>query len=297
MRIQCIHAHFDDFEFVAAGTFERLRRRYAGNFRAEVVVCTDGRAGHHRMSPAETSRVRQAEQAASAAIGQYAWHCLRRPDGQTFGEARVLSTELLASLWKCIREFEPDYLICPPLPYDPLCGIHPDHVTVAEAVRRVAYLINVPHAFLEEYPAPLESTPCWIKTPVILHAFDGYQGSGGGADFGINVTEVMDVIAEESWCHQSQIREWLPWVARHGIEPPADLASWTRQLSGRMSRETARLANAFPIATGQVLETFTVSGWGSVADVGRLEIDFPGFQWSLGGRDQVLRRQAGWAEA
>ena len=45
MRVLCVHAHFDDFEFVAAGTFELLRRRALPDFRARVIVCTDGRAG------------------------------------------------------------------------------------------------------------------------------------------------------------------------------------------------------------------------------------------------------------
>ena len=47
MKIMCLHAHFDDFEFVAAGTFELWRRRLGPDLRARVVVSTDGRAGHH----------------------------------------------------------------------------------------------------------------------------------------------------------------------------------------------------------------------------------------------------------
>jgi LmbE family N-acetylglucosaminyl deacetylase len=78
----------------------------------------------------------------------------------------MVSTELLAALWKAIRDFEPDYLFCPPFPSDALAGIHVDHVAVAEAVRKVAYMINVPHAFTPEYPADeSKSEPC--KVPVI----------------------------------------------------------------------------------------------------------------------------------
>ena len=57
-----------------------------------------------------------------------------------------VTPDFLAALWKAIRDFEPDYLFCPPLPGDPLAGVHTDHLTVAQAVREVAYLINVPHA-------------------------------------------------------------------------------------------------------------------------------------------------------
>ena len=36
---------------------------------------------------------------------------------------------------------------------DPLAGIHNDYETIAQAVRRVAYLLNVPHAITPGYPA------------------------------------------------------------------------------------------------------------------------------------------------
>src|SRR3712207_6931373 len=36
MRILHVHAHFDDFEFVAAGTFETWRRKLGPDLRARV---------------------------------------------------------------------------------------------------------------------------------------------------------------------------------------------------------------------------------------------------------------------
>ena len=148
MKILCIHAHFDDFEFVAAGTFEVWRRKLGQNLKARVIVCTDGRAGHHFRTREETGVMRLKEQEASAKVGGYEFELLKLPDGQTPREACLqTTTPLLAALWKAIRRFEPDYLFCPPLPANPLAGIHVDHVAVAEAVRRVAYMINVPHAF------------------------------------------------------------------------------------------------------------------------------------------------------
>ena len=90
---------------------------------------------------------------ASARIGGYECELLRLPSGASPREACLQVTpDLLAGLWKAIRDFEPDYLFCPPFPGDPLAGIHVDHVAVAEAVRKVAYMINVPHAFTPEFP-------------------------------------------------------------------------------------------------------------------------------------------------
>ena len=69
MKILCLHAHFDDFEFVASGTFELWRRKLGDGLRAKVIVCTDGKAGHHFRTREETGKVRLEEQRASARLG------------------------------------------------------------------------------------------------------------------------------------------------------------------------------------------------------------------------------------
>ena len=54
MKILMIHAHFDDYEFVAAGTFELWSRKLGDALRARVIVCTDGEAGYHFHTRQET---------------------------------------------------------------------------------------------------------------------------------------------------------------------------------------------------------------------------------------------------
>lgn len=272
MRLLCVHAHFDDFEFVAAGTFELLRRRAAPDFRARVVVCTDSRSGHHFRTRDETARIRFAEQTASAAVGRYEFELLRKPGGEPFTEAcHILTTDFLAAVWKAIRDFEPDYLFCPPLPADPRVGVHPDHITVAEAVRRVAYLINVPHAFLTEYPVADETQSRWIKTPVILNTYDGYMAGDNAGGMVVDVEDAFDVIAEESWCHQSQINEWLPWVARHHIDPTPDLGTWKTKLRARFDRQVREMR----LPAGRAYEVFAPTAWGIVPTVEQLQRDLP----------------------
>jgi LmbE family N-acetylglucosaminyl deacetylase len=271
MRVLHVHAHFDDFEFCAAGSFELWRRKFGGEFRGRVVVCTDGRSGHHFRSRVETAALRLSEQEASAAIGLYEFERLARPSGEPFAEARTLTTDLLAALWQAIRAFEPDYLICPPLPRETLAGIHPDHVVVAEAVRRVAYMINVPHAFLDEYPSAENEPARWIKTPVILNTHDGYMAGANGCDLAIDVEEVFEIIARESWCHQSQIREWLPWVGRHDMGIPDDLDQWKATLRRRLERAATELG----LPPGRAYEVFTVTAWGRVPSVVELRRDLP----------------------
>src|SRR5258708_330139 len=113
MKILHVHAHFDDFEFGAAGLFEIWKRRLGDALTARVLVCTDGKAGHKFRPREEPGRVRLAEQIASAKVGGYEFEPLRLPDGSAPREACLqLSVPLLAALWKAIRDFEPDYLFC-----------------------------------------------------------------------------------------------------------------------------------------------------------------------------------------
>jgi LmbE family N-acetylglucosaminyl deacetylase len=271
MRILHVHAHFDDFEFVAAGTFEVWRRKLGSDLTARVLVCTDGKAGHQFRTREETGRVRIAEQEASARVGGYEFELLRLADGSVPREACLqVSVPLLAALWKAIREFEPDYLFCPPLPADPLAGIHNDHVTVADAVRRVAYMINVPHAFTPEYPTnETTSRPC--KVPVILNVYDSYMFGSTGFDLAIDVEEAFAKVAEMSWQHQSQITEWLPWVGRHDMQAPRTLEEWTKALRARFERKNRELG----IATERATEVFTVTAWGAVPTIDQLLQDLP----------------------
>ena len=271
MKVLYIHAHFDDYEFTASGTFELWRRMAGESFKAKVLVCADGKAGHHFRTREETGRIRLEEQAASAKIGCYEFELLRLPNGDPPREACLqVTTELLAALWKGIRDFEPDYIFCPPLATDPLAGIHNDHETIAEAVRRVAYMINVPHAFTSEYPADeTQSRPC--KVPVILTVYDAYMFGANSYDFAIDVEDVFPLICEMSWCHQSQIAEWLPWVGRHNMTVPQSLPEWEQILRARFDRKNRELG----IATPHAVEVFRVTAWGAVPAIAQLLADFP----------------------
>jgi LmbE family N-acetylglucosaminyl deacetylase len=292
MRILSLHAHFDDFEFVAGGTFEMLRRSQREGFRAKVVVCTDGKAGHHFRSREETGAMRVREQEASARIGGYEWGLLRYPNGEVPREGCLeVSAPLLAGLWKTIREFEPDYLFCPPLPSDPLAGIHVDHVAVAEAVRKAAYLINVPHAFTPEYPED-ESQPKVCKVPVILNVFDAYMGGANAFDFAVNVEDAFERICEMTWCHQSQITEWIPWVGRHKMDPPQSFEAWREMLRRRMERQRCSLG----IRSDRALELFTVTAWGEVPSLPQLLNDFPTIAHEASNLKKLEERLALWRD-
>jgi LmbE family N-acetylglucosaminyl deacetylase len=284
MRALFIHAHFDDYEFTAAGTFELCRRALGRDFRAKVVVCTDGAAGHHWRTRRETARLRLAEQRNSARLGNYGFELLRFPNGRVSRECCLEpNAPLLAALWKVIRDFEPDYLFCPPLPSDPRAGVHVDHLVVSDAVRRVAYLINVPHAFTPEFAADeRRSRPC--KVPVILHTYDAYMHGANACDLVVDVEAAFDLICRLTWCHQSQLREWLPWVGRHELEVPESLDSWASALRARMLKRQRQLG----VRTRRLTEQFAVTSWGEIPAIAQLKRDFPGLM-----SGPHLRRLAG----
>ena len=230
------------------------------------------------------------EQEASARLGGYELEILRLPNGEIPREACLqVSVPVLAALWKSIRAFEPDYLFCPPLAAEPLAGIHVDHIAVAEAVRKVAYMINVPHAFTPEYPTD-ETRSVPQKVPVILNTYDGYMSGANAFDLAIEVEEAFPRVCEMSFCHQSQISEWLPWVGRHRFAPPKDLQDWSHQLRERMLRQNKELG----IASSRVFEVFTVTAWGEVPRFERLLSDFPAVTSQFSNLPRLKERLARW---
>ncbi|MBM3822406.1 MAG: PIG-L family deacetylase [Verrucomicrobia bacterium] len=293
MKALCIHAHFDDFEFVAGGTFSLWKKALGSEFQGKLVVCTDGAAGHHLHSRAQTARIRWREQLRSAVLGDYACEKLVLPNGRTPREGCLVADRpLLASLWKAIRDFEPDYLFAPPLPADPRAGVHADHWVVAEAVRKVAYFINVPQAFTPEFPSR-ERMASPRTVPVILTTYDAYMAGANAYDLAIETEPVFDLVASLTWCHQSQISEWLPWVGRHSMSKPGSREDWNRTLRERVIRQNRDLGMNHRRAT----EVFSLTAWGAVPTLQKLQADMPFLRLSQPAAKRLARQLAAWGSS
>ncbi len=276
MKIQCVHAHPDDFEFVAAGTFTRFLSEK--NATGLATICTDGAAGHHLHTREHTVQVRRREQERALALGKVGCEWLTLPDGRMPREGCIeVGRLLLAALWKSLRAFQPDYLFCPPLPCDNLVGIHVDHVAVAEAIRKIAYLVNVPHAFTPEYPELETTTPQACLTPVILQTHDSYSAGANAFDLAIDVEDQFELTAEMSWVHQSQIAEWLPWVGRHRMQVPATLTDWKSMVRQRFLMRNREMG----VDSNRIFEFFSVTAWGEVPSIDKILQDFPGIAQNL----------------
>ena len=290
MRIQSIHAHFDDFEFVASGLFSLWRQKPDLFLKSQVVVCTDGKAGHHTRPREETMEVRLKEQDASARVGEFDFRLLTYHNGTVPREACLQVTiPLLAALWKTIRDFQPNYIFCPPIPSDSRAGIHVDHVAVSEAVRKVAYMINVPHAFTPEYPSDeTRSEPCPV--PVIITVYDGYMAGANAFDLAVDVEDAFEEICEMTWCHQSQIAEWLPWVGRHEMKVPTSMEEWRLLLRKRFDKRNREMG----VTSKRIHEFYTVTAWGTVPTLEQILNDIPAISKEFSRLDELKQRLQIW---
>jgi LmbE family N-acetylglucosaminyl deacetylase len=271
LKILSIHAHFDDFEFMGSGLFEKWKKKDS-NLISKVVVCTNGEAGHHFRSRKETGELRRKEQMESAKIGKYELEFLKYPNGAYPREGCLaVDNNLLAALWKSIREFKPDYLFCPPVTSSTTAGIHIDHIAVADAVRKVAYMINVPHCFLPEFGETNEVSE-FISLPVIVNFSDHYIKDANDLDFAVNIENEFEAKARMAWCHQSQIIEWLPWVT--GASPDKIPKSFDEYKNSYLKNLELR-NKKMKINKPGIFEFFTVTAWGKLPAFDDIIRDFP----------------------
>lgn len=100
-------------------------------------------------------------------------------------------------------------------------------------------------------------------------------------------------MADLAWCHESQLREWLPWIDRHNLDVPADAASWRSQFRALMARRRTALG----IAGSGTFEVFRVTAWGLVPSLDRILADFPGVSAEASRLDRLRRRLDDWRAA
>ena len=206
LKVMSVMAHQDDFEFNAGGHFARLRHYYGNAVSLKVLTTNRGASGHHQMDLEATYRRREAEARKSAALIGAEYDCLTCLDGSHLPGSVFIDQNMLGGLWNAIRDFEPDFIFCPPVISDPLAGIHIDHFNTAWAVRMVAYQLTVPHAYPTMGGVPKDRVPY----PVIINVDDVYACENG-YDSAVDIADVYEEKVAMALCHESQIYEWLPW--------------------------------------------------------------------------------------
>jgi hypothetical protein len=129
--------------------------------------------------------------------------------------------------------------------------------------------------------------------PVILNDHDAYMFGANSYDLAVDVEDAFDVIVRETWCHQSQIAEWLPWVGRHDMQPPKSVEEWAKMLRERFERRNRELGIRSPRFT----EVFTVTAWGEVPTYEQVLRDLPNVSREASNLARLKERLGRWTQA
>ncbi len=208
MKILMIGAHQDDCEFRCGG----LAKKYVEKgFDVRFLSMTDGRGGHHLLTPEETVKRRAAE---SAAVAQLL--------GITYDVWDVEDATLTADLAtrhrliRYIREYAPD-LIITHRPND----YHADHRAAGLLVQDASYLLIVPHV--------CPDTPALKRTPIIMYYEDSFKIPEFKPDFVVETDNEIDIKLQIADLNVSQVYEWLPYTKAETVPTdPAERFKWLK---------------------------------------------------------------------
>ena len=256
-RVMIIGAHPDDADIVCGGTALKLISR---GFKVKFVSVTDGRMGHHKLTPDETAAIRRRETLEAARrMNLDGYDIYGYPDCGLYPteEARMLVA-------RKIREYQPDFIIT-----HRTCDYHADHRATGQLVMDAGYLLGVPHWCTE--------APAQRLRPVILYMSDSFTLPRAlRPDVMIDVDPYLDSLCDGLDAQVSQFYEWLPWdggreekVAALGdrSDIKARNAYLVRYVLGRKRYDARRFADAwkeeFPsLNLPKHMEVFEVSEYG-----------------------------------
>lgn len=198
-RVMVIGAHPDDADLLCGGTTIKLITR---GFKVKFVSVTDGRMGHHLLSPDATARRRAEEtQEVARRMGLDGYDIYGYPDCGLYptDEAR----RLVATK---IREYQPDFVLT-----HRSCDYHADHRATGQIVMDAGYLLGVPHWCAEAPPQRIR--------PVILFLTDRFTNPKPfRPDLLVDVDPYLDSLCDGLDAQASQFYEWLPWDAKREHE-------------------------------------------------------------------------------
>lgn len=192
IRIMVIGAHPDDADITCGGFAVKMIAR---GCKVKFVSVTDGRMGHHRLTPDETACTRRDETIEAAKrFGLDGYDIYGFPD---CGLIPTYETRCLVA--KKIREYEPDFIIT-----HRTCDYHVDHRATGTLVMDAGYLLGVPH-----WCADVKAQR---RRPVILYMTDPFTMPRElKPDVLVDVGPYLDKWCDGLDAQQSQFYDWLPW--------------------------------------------------------------------------------------
>ncbi len=264
IRVMAVIPHQDDFEYCAGGTFALLRKRFKEKLKIKILALSRGASGHHLAGVEETFRRREKEAQKSASLIDADYECMTCLDGGHLPAQVFIDRNILGGLWNAVRNFEPDYLFCPPLPADPLHGVHIDHYHTALAVRLTAYQYKVPHA----YPSINSRVKRKLICPVIINLDDLYI-MADNYHVSVDISSGYEKKTQMLLCHKSQMFEWLPWT--EGVTGDISEAELLTSLKNKHSiiNKSHNINDEIP------REYFCITQWGRIASAEDISKIFP----------------------
>src|SRR5687768_1241875 len=193
LRIIMIGAHPDDCDQDGGGTAILLASM---GHAVKFVSVTNGDAGHQTTGGGALAKRRMAEAKEAGKRFGVEYDVLDNHDGEL-----VPSLNVRLQIIRKIREWNADVVIAP-RPND----YHPDHRYTGVLVQDAAYMVGVPNVAAD--------TPPLKKNPVFLYFQDFFQRPNPfRPDIAIDISSVFNQKVHALDAHESQMYEWLPWIA------------------------------------------------------------------------------------
>ena len=224
LRIIAVFAHPDDGDVKMGGTAALLAK---AGYAVKFVSITNGDAGHHQQGGGVLAKRRRAEaEEAARRFGIEEYKVLDNHDGELLPQLHIRQQVI-----REIRNWDADVVIgLRPNDY------HPDHRYAGVLVQDAAYMVVVPNV--------VSDTPPLTKNPVFFYMSDRFQKPNPFShDIVVAIDEVIDQKIHALDAHESQVYEWLPWVAGYLDQVPEDESkreAWLKERWGRFGMSDAQ---------------------------------------------------------
>lgn len=201
IRVIAIFAHPDDGDVKMGGTAALLAKK---GYAVKYVSLTNGDAGHYNQGGGALAKRRRAEaKEAGKRLGIDEYKVLENHDGELMPKLHIRKQVI-----REIREWDADIVIgLRPNDY------HPDHRNAGKLVQDAAYMVVVPNV--------VSDTPPLRKNPIFLYMQDRFDKPNPFShDIVVGIDDAIETKIDAIDAHESQVYEWLPWVAGNLDEVP-----------------------------------------------------------------------------
>lgn len=263
LRVIAFGAHPDDCDIGAAGLAAMLAKM---GHKVKFVSVTNGDAGHQSQGGGALAKRRRLEAQESGRRLGIEYDVLDNHDGEL-----QPTLEVRFQIIRKIRQWNADVVISPRTN-----DYHPDHRNTGILLQDAAYMVVVPNV--------TPDTPPLRKNPIFLHFQDRFQKPQPfRPDIAIDISSVYEQKVDALDAHESQVYEWLPWVAGNLSEVPAGKAerrAWLAKTRARAITPAVKQAlekwyGKERAAQVKHAEAFEVGEYGAQPDEATLRRLFP----------------------